>query len=187
MDQKTLNPELPRGIWLRKICFFFTLFAGFYLLANSADARDCNCSRKLGDCVASGSLVNETLTLHANTDRCAQIIYYVDGQPSSMTIQDGNGSTDFFRTNNKASRHLEVGSCSVCSHAAKDKFDAEFERSTVTGTPAAPAKVDLSEHACSAVIKGNDCVRSRCPQFESPERSSCVQACFGDAQRTCWQ
>ncbi len=64
-------------------------------------AADCDCTQHLGACQASGrlDLSNQTLTFRAGTNQCAQITYSVDGEPGSITITGGTGSTDYLVTN----------------------------------------------------------------------------------------
>ena len=57
----------------------------------------CNCSRHIGACSATISAISgENAHIRVNTPRCAQVSYYVDGNPSSTTVTGGSGDQTWF-------------------------------------------------------------------------------------------
>jgi len=132
-----------------------------------AGAQECDCNRHIGVCQATGSLdlQREKLSIRANTDQCAQVIYYVDEQPGSMTITGGFGATDFFRTNNR-NHVLSVDSCSIC--AAMETLADRVKRTESTAalchqwypdcTVDNTSTEDNAALVCSVLLRG--CLRS---------------------------
>ena len=105
-----------RGISIRMGMTWPLVLCFLAWMVSRADAQECDCNRHIGVCQATGNLdlQQEKLSIRANTNQCAQVIYYVDEQPGSMTVTGGFGVTDFFRTNNR-NHVLSVDSCSICS------------------------------------------------------------------------
>jgi hypothetical protein len=90
------------------------LFVLLLSIGSQAYAAECDCSTHIGSCSASGKFSGEHLLFSANTNKCAQITYSVDGQPGSITVTDGVGMMDYFKTNKSSQHQLSVDSCSVC-------------------------------------------------------------------------
>jgi len=141
---------------------FLTLLAGL-TLSSAAFADECDCSRHLGACTATATLEapEQRIGFQGSSSQCEQIIYSLDGQPSSVTIRGGSGSADYLVTNPDASHSVSVDSCSVCAEPA--------------ASPSPPNKrVEIIDKAC-----GNAC---------SATYYSAVPQCeLGDGYRECVQ
>ena len=89
----------------------------FLCLSATAWAGQCDCSVKHGACgaVAQIDLPRQSITFQSNYKGCAQIIYSVAGEPSSVTIQGGSGTTDYLVTNTNGDHSLKVDSCTECT------------------------------------------------------------------------
>lgn len=83
----------------------------------SAFATACDCSRKTGSCAASGSIVGQTLIIRTGTRQCAMVTFSINGDPGSLTIAGGEGSTSYLATSSRRPV-LTIDGCSVCGDDA---------------------------------------------------------------------
>jgi len=95
---------------MKQICFLLiVLFSSL-----SAKAIECNCSRKIGSCSATVRLKQNTLIFQSNTNQCAQVVYDVNGEPSSITLTYGEGSTEYLGRDPQIQYPPSVRSCDIC-------------------------------------------------------------------------
>ena len=116
-----LTHRVDGEYWPRRIRSIFATWGLSYLmlfpLIETAQAQDCDCSHYSGQCTARMILRGQHLTFSASTTQCAQITYSANGEPSSITISGGAGSTDYLITDHNRRPTLSVDSCSICQMA----------------------------------------------------------------------
>ena len=128
-------------------------------LSAAAWAGQCDCSKHFGTCSASAQLdlPRQTITFQSTTKACAQIVYSVAGEPSSVTIQGGSGATDYLVTNPNGDHSLKVDSCTVCPlYLQVDK---------------------ACQDDCHAKFDSTSCSDKSCFFHSSPQLDACMEAC----------
>jgi hypothetical protein len=93
--------------------------AAILAVSISAAYAECDCSQHTGTCQATGTLdlAKQLLTFKTSTTACAQVTYSVNGDPSSVTVSGGAGSTDYLVTNPGHNASIAIDSCSICASA----------------------------------------------------------------------
>lgn len=107
-----------------KFFFFFLTI----LFVNSGYAIECNCSKHIGACSANVRLQQNTLVFQSNTNQCAQVVYEVNGEPSSITLTYGEGSTEYIGRDPQIQFPPSVRSCDICETTDQQQQLQEQQR-----------------------------------------------------------
>jgi hypothetical protein len=131
------------------------LSAAFCLLFSNAyaDTSTCNCNVKRGDCNAQVRPSGQGVLVTADTQLCAQVVYYVDGDPRTVTIRYGKQTVGLASI--KQNPQIEAGSCTIC--AATDERTAPRQ-----GTQRPQRTQQPQPRGVGGLSGGNEACIARC-------------------------
>lgn len=83
---------------------------GNYVIADTG-AR-CDCSTKLGSCVAAVKIQGNQILTSSNSQQCSMVVFYADGQPNITIVTDGISAEEWLGPSKNP--QLSIDSCKVC-------------------------------------------------------------------------
>lgn len=146
----------------------------------------CDCSVQQGDCQAQVSYDQGLVEVVTDTQQCAQVLFYIDGQPQVTVVTDGRDVKPLVK---ESYQPLVAGNCRVCNarEVAKGtaisialKCEADYLLETDKTRQCLTACADIHHPRDRSVCENNcqqyshcldkPCVQSLRQQFESCER-----------------
>lgn len=153
----------------------------------------CDCSVQEGDCQATVGYEKDLVEIVTDTQQCAQVIFYVDGQPQVTVVTDGR---DVKPLTKQSYQQLVAGNCRVCKarEVAKDtaitvalKCDADYLLETDQTRQCLQTCTDIDHPRDRAVCKNNcqqysHCLEKNCVQSLRQKFERCERQCDRDMQ-----
>ena len=171
-------------MFLRCACFLATLF----ILNTVAHAQSCDCSTRTGSCSSTARLEGQRLYFSATTQQCAQVIYSLDGEPSSITITGGAGDLEYLRTRTGDPR-VSVQSCSICTTTGTSDAPSPTKRNPSSATrdgfrSGTNGRFKTCIKECDSTAELTRCmqrptreVRTACSEAVLSKQRQCVDTC----------
>lgn len=153
----------------------------------------CDCSQQSGDCKAEVGVVEGLLRVTTDTGQCAQVLYYLDGQPKVILVTDGRAAKPLVKEEYES---LKTGQCRICGSRqvaanALLKVALQCEDDYLLETDAThTCRADcasLSDSRDRAVCEHNcqqhsRCLEKSCVQSLRQELLACEQRCDQEMQ-----
>lgn len=173
---------------MKRILLILLLFS---LLAEAQ--QRCDCSQQIGNCSAKVSHAQGLLEVVTDTPRCAQVLYYLDGQPGVALVTDGREVIPVEKDSYQA---LQAGQCRVCAarevaEEARLKVALQCEPDYLLATAETgtclqrcesidnPRDRAVCEHNCQ---QHSRCLEKSCVQSLRQQWSACERRCDREMQ-----
>lgn len=147
------------------------------LLCSVAQAQvRCDCSQQTADCEASLHYRDGLLEVTTDTRECAQVLYYVDGQPQVVLVTDGRDAQPLAK---EPYQTLTAGACRVCSsrqvsEQARVEVALQCDQDYLLET----AETRQCQGGCATMDNARDrqVCEHNCLQYSRCLEKSCVQS-----------
>ena len=99
----------------QKLAFLITIIFMLWLniFPSQVHAWRCDCSKNEGPCEATISRNGNWLNIGSSSPKCSFVVYYIDGEPKTDTVLDGNDKVELMTTNQNPT--ITKGPCHICS------------------------------------------------------------------------
>ena len=144
-------------------------------VAASAQQR-CDCSQQTADCRAAVSYAGGLLQITTDIRQCAQVLFYIDGQPHVALVTDGRAAKQQPLT---GVEKLSAGQCRVCaavevSNTTQLQVISQCDEDLLM--PTAATKSCLQECSTSRDSRDKKVCELNCRQHSRCLERNCVDA-----------